>query len=71
MILKKNNFQTVQDSPKSESMLFVGPFGAFPLRSVCVPFINMHKVRVHDVTHCYNLGEKMRFSILIKCLARA
>ena len=21
----------------------MGPFGAFPLRSVCVPFINMHK----------------------------
>ena len=54
MILEKNNFQTVQDSPKSETMLFLGPFGAFPLRSVCVPFINMHKGRVHDVTHCYN-----------------
>ena len=24
----------------------------------CVPFINMHMGRVHDVTHCYNLGEK-------------
>ena len=32
--------------------------GAFPLRSVCVPFINMHKGRVYDVTHCYNLGKK-------------
>ena len=71
MILEKNNFQTVQDSLKSETMLFLGPFGAFPLRSVCVPFINMHKGRVHDVTHCYNLGAKMRSSILIKCLARA
>ena len=28
------------------------------LRSVCVPLINMHKGRVRDVTHCYNLGEK-------------
>ena len=24
----------------------------------CVPFINIHKGRVHDVTHCYNLGKK-------------
>ena len=32
--------------------------GAFPLRSVCVPLINMHNGRVYDVTHCYNLGKK-------------
>ena len=32
----------------------ISPFGAFLLRSVCVPFINMHEGRVHDVTHCYN-----------------
>ena len=31
---------------------------AFPLRSVCVPFINMHNGQVHDVTYCYNLGKK-------------
>ena len=24
--------------------------GAFPLRSVCVPFIDMHKVYSYDVT---------------------
>ena len=36
----------------------INPFGAFLLRSVCVPFINMHEGRVHDVTHCYNLGKK-------------
>ena len=45
---------------------------AFPLRSVCVPFINMHKSRVYDVTHCYNLGkmgwEKVPSCRLIKCL---
>ena len=23
----------------------------------CVPLINMHKGRVYDVTHCYNLGK--------------
>ena len=32
--------------------------GAFPLRSVCVPLINMHKGRVYDVIHCYNLRKK-------------
>ena len=32
--------------------------GAFPLRSVCVPLINMHKGQVYDVTHCYNLVKK-------------
>ena len=32
--------------------------GAFPLRSVCVPFINMHKGLVNDFTHCYNLQKK-------------
>ena len=26
----------------------------------CLPFINMHMGRVHDVTHCYNL-EKSAF----------
>ena len=31
---------------------------AFPLRSVCVPFINMHNGQVLDVTYCYNLGKK-------------
>ena len=36
----------------------ISPFGAFPLRSVCVPFINMHKGRVYDVTHFYNLWKK-------------
>ena len=30
--------------------------------------INMHNGRVHDVIYCYNLGEKMRSSILMKCL---
>ena len=43
----------------------MGRFGAFPLRSVCVSFINMHKGRVHDVTHCYNLGKKVPSCILI------
>ena len=47
------------------------PFGAFPLRSVCVPLINRHMGRVYDVTHCYNLGKKMRSFILIKCLVTA
>ena len=27
--------------------------------------------RVYDVTHCYNLGRKMRSFILIKCLVTA
>ena len=31
---------------------------AFSLHSVCVPVINMHKGRVHDVTHCFNLEKK-------------
>ena len=39
-------------------MLEINPVGAFPLRSVCVPLINMCKGRVNDVTHCYNLGKK-------------
>ena len=29
-----------------------------PLPSVCLPFINMHKGRVHEVTHCYKLEKK-------------
>ena len=37
-------------------------FNALLVRSLCVPcafaFIYMHKSRVHDVTHCYNLGKK-------------
>ena len=32
------------------------PFG-FPSRK-WIPLINMHKGRVHDVTHCYNQGKK-------------
>ena len=47
------------------------PVGAFPLRSVCVPLINMYKGRVYDVTHCFILGEKVPSSILIKCLVTA
>ena len=39
-------------------MLKLNSFGTLRLRSVCVPFINMHMGRVHDVTHCYNLGKK-------------
>ena len=39
-------------------MLEIKPRWCVPLRSVCVPFINMHNGRVHDVTHCYNLGKK-------------
>ena len=35
-------------------MLKFNRFGAFPLRSVCVPLINRHMGRVNDVTHCYN-----------------
>ena len=37
---------------------------AFRVRSLwipsrkCVPFINMHNGRVHDVIYCYNLGKK-------------
>ena len=38
-------------------MLKLSPVGTFPLRSVCVPLINMHMGRVYDVTHCYNLGK--------------
>ena len=36
---------------------------AFRVRSLwipsrkCVPFINVHNGRVHDVTYCYNLGK--------------
>ena len=57
-------------------MLFLRLVTAIPLRSVCipfgfprekcVPFINMHNGRVHDVTYCYELGKKMRSSILIR-----
>ena len=25
---------------------------------LCLPFINRHKGRVHDVTHCFNLEKK-------------
>ena len=39
-------------------MLEIKPRSCVPLRSVCVPFINIHKGRVHDVTYCYNLGKK-------------
>ena len=45
-------------------MLKFNRFGAFPLRSVCVPLINRHMGRVNDVTHCYNLG-KSGFPLLI------
>ena len=31
----------------------MSPVGVFP----CLPFINMRKGRVHDVTHCYYLGK--------------
>ena len=34
----------------------LSPVTAFPSRSVCVPFINMHNGRVHEVTYCYNFG---------------
>ena len=34
----------------------ISPVSVFP----CLPFINMHKGRVHDVTYCYNL-EKNTF----------
>ena len=30
--------------------------GGFPLGSLSL--INLHKGRIHDVTHCYNLGKK-------------
>ena len=45
-------------------MLEINPVGAFRV----FPFINRHMGRVYDVTHCYNLGKKMRSFILIKCL---
>ena len=45
----------------------IKPRWCAPSRSMCVPFINMHKGRVHDVTHCYNLG-KNAFLHLIMCL---
>ena len=44
----------------SHALAKLSPFGAFPLRFVCVPFINMHKGRVHDVSYCCNL-EKNAF----------
>ena len=51
--------QGMEDKEKSSYVsLELSPVGAFPLRSVCVPFINMHKRRVHDVSHCYNLEKK-------------
>ena len=39
-----------------------------PLPSVCLPFINMHKGRVHDVTHCecvspYKLSAFLRIQL--------
>ena len=49
------HFQGIRSSYVS---LELSPVGAFPLRSVCVPFINMYKGRVHDVTHGYNLEKK-------------
>ena len=50
-------------------MLKFNRFGAFPLRSVCVPLINRHMGRVNDVTHCYNLGKKwIPFINMYKCL---
>ena len=39
-------------------MLEIKPRWCVPLRSVCVLFVNIYKGRVHDVTHCYNLGKK-------------
>ena len=36
-------------------MLEINLVGAFPLRSVCVPLINMYKDRVYDVTRCFIL----------------
>ena len=42
-------------------MLKINLVGAFPLRSVCVPLINMYKGRVYDVTHCFVLEKKMDF----------
>ena len=38
----------------------------FPLGPFRLPFKNMHKGLVHDVTHCYNLGEKGVPPYLIK-----
>ena len=42
------------------------------VRSLCVPcafpFIDIHKGRVYDATHCYNLGDKVHFTIRKKYL---
>ena len=48
----------IENRLELSTMLFSLPLGAFPLRFVCVPFFNMHKGGVHDITHCYNPGKK-------------
>ena len=37
---------------------YASAFYAVLVRSLCAPFINMHKSRVRDVTYCYKLGKK-------------
>ena len=44
------------------------PLWCLPLPSVCLPLINMHKDRVNDVTHCYNLGKSAFLHTNFKCL---
>ena len=49
-------------------MLKDKPRWCLPFPSIYLPLINRHKGRVYDVTHCFILEKKLRFSILIKCL---
>ena len=37
---------------------------------MCVALINIHNGRVHDVTHCYNLGEKCVPPCVISAVSR-
>ena len=68
MSLKQNNSEGLIGAPyffcskrrsdmnSSHASAKLSLIDAFSLHSVCVPVINMHKGRVHDVTHCFNLG---------------
>ena len=48
-----NHFPAIVAIPSAK----ISPVSGFPFKK-WVPFINMHKCRVNDVTYCDNLGKK-------------
>ena len=58
MPMSRKNLYLQENKDHNRKVPPVSLVGAFPLRSVCVPLINMHKGRVHNVTRCYNPEKK-------------